>query len=574
MARATDSNEQPRRARDPMSRAAVRQMLWLGVGGTAVFIGLMAVLAWATALTGGGVTGGAPAIDFATKTITTSIRDEPPNLDSTRLTDTYSGMIVGHVIEGLLRYDEHNNLAPGVAERWDIRADGATFWLRENARWSDGKPVTAHDFVFAWRTVVDPANASQYAFIFYAIKNGEAVNNGELPREALGVRAVSDRELEIEFESPIAYFDKLVAFTTFLPIRQDFYESRNGRYAADAGDLLYNGPFKLTRWVHGASLRLEKNPYYWDRDSIELNAIDFAYITRDAVARLNLFQDGKLVDVDFIPGEALDQALQQRWPLGRYGDGSIWYLEFNFRDDRVTRNRHLRKALQLVNDPAELVYKVLQTPSYTVAESLFPSWLRGPSGLLRQQYPPPKVPYDVEAARRELELAKEELGLRQLPPIVMLSDDTPAAIRTSEYLQEQLRRTLGLEIRIDRQNFKQRLEKSTNGEFDVIFSGWGPDYDDPLTFGDLFASWNLNNHGKYSNPELDRQVRIAQRSIDPDVRMAAFGEIQRILIEDAVLVPYYERGVMYVQDARLTHVTRRAIGPFVDYTHARLVEHP
>jgi oligopeptide transport system substrate-binding protein len=560
-------------SRDPMSRVAVRQLLWLGALATAGFIVLMAALAWASSLTGGG--GAATrAIDFEAGTITTSIRDEPPNLDSTQATDTYSGMILGHVIEGLLRYDEHNDLAPGVAERWDVRTDGATFWLREDARWSDGQPVTAHDFVFAWQTVVDPANASQYAFIFYVIKNGEAINTGQLPRDALGVRAVGDRQLEVEFENPVAFFDKLAAFTTYLPIREDFHASRSGRYAADADDLLYNGPFMITRWVHGASLRLEKNPYYWDRDKVPLNAVDIAYITRDAVARLNLFQDGRIVDVDFIPGEALDQVLQQRWPLGRYGDGSVWYMSFNNRPDRIPRSWHFRRALQLVNDPAELVYKVLKTPSYTVAESLFPSWLKGEHGLLRQEYPPPKVNFDLAAAREHLELAKQELGLTAFPPIVMLSDDTPAAITHSEYLQDQLRRTLGLEIRIDRQNFRQRIAKSQAGEFDIVLLGWGPDFDDPLTFGDLFASWNLANYGRYNNPELDAQVRIAQQSIDPGVRMAAFGEIQRILIEDVAAILYYERGVMYVQDPRLKGVTRRAVGPFVDYTRAYIVENP
>jgi oligopeptide transport system substrate-binding protein len=332
--------------------------------------------------------------------------------------------------------------------------------------------------------------------------------------------------------------------------------------------MLYNGPFLITSWAHGASLRLEKNPKYWNRDAIKLNVIDIAYITRDAVARLNLFQDGRLVDVDYIPGEALDQVLQQRWPAGRFNDGSVWFLQLNHRPGRITANYNFRRALQLSNDPAELVYKVLKTPSYTVAESFFPSWLRGPNGLFRQEYPPPKVHTDLAAARAHLELAKQELGLGELPPIVLLSDDTPAAITHSEYLQDYLRRHLGLEVRIDRQNFKQRLAKAEAGEFDMVIYGWGPDFDDPLTFGDLFASWNLNNHGAYNNAELDAQVRIAQQSIDPAVRMAAFGEIQRILIEDAAIILNYERGVMYVQDPRLKNVVRRAIGPDTDYTYA------
>jgi oligopeptide transport system substrate-binding protein len=559
--------------RDPLSRAALKQLLLLGAVCIAGFAALLALLGWLTSLTAVGATA-LPAIDAATRTITTSVRTEPPQLDSTRANDYSSGFVLGHIIEGLLRYDRQGNLIPGVAERWDIRPSGATFWLRDDSVWSDGKPVTAHDFVFAWRKAVDPATASQYAFILYPVKNGEAINRGDLPIESLGVRAVSDDVLEVELENPIAYFDKLVAWHTYNPIREDFFLSRNGRYAADAGDLLFNGPFLLTRWVHSASLRFEKNRTYWNRDSVQLDVIDIPYITRDAVARLNLFQDGRVADVDYLPGEALDQVLQQRWPLHRFAEASMWMVQPNHRPERPTSNFNLRRALQLANDPAELVYKVLKTPSYTVAESLFPSATKGEHGLFLQEHPPPRVRVDIEAARRHLELAKHELGLQELPTLVLLSDDTPAAITHSEYLQEYLRRQLGLTIRIDRQSFRQRLAKQEAGEFDLLIYGWSPDYDDPLTFADLFASWNTNNHGRYSNPELDAQVRIAQESLEPSVRVAAFAEVQRILIEDAAIFMAYERGVMYVEDARLKGVGRRATGATPDYTQAYIDEEP
>ena len=557
--------------RDPLTRAAVRHLLLLAALCVAGFAVLLTVLGFASSRTGAGAAA-LPAVDLAARSITTTIRDEPPNLDSTRSIDAYSNMILGHVMEGLMRPGEHGDIQPGVAERWDIRSTGATFWLREAAVWSDGKPVTAHDFVFAWRTALDPKTASQYAFILYPVKNGEAINRGELPTEKLGVTAVSDRILEVEFEHALAYFDKMAAWMTYLPVREDFYRSRNGRYAADAQDLLYNGPFRLTRWVHGANLRLEKNPTYWNHDRVKLNAIDIAYITRDAVARLNLYQDGRVSDVDYLPGEALDQVLQQRWPLYRYNDGSIWFLVLNFRDGRVTSNYHFRRALQLANDPAELVYKVLKTPSFTPAESLFPSFIRGENGPFRQEHPPPPVKTDIAAARAELEIAKRELGIKEFPALVFLSDDTPGAVSQSEYEQEYYRRTLGLEIKIDRQNFRQRLDKQKNGEFDITLFGWSADYDDPLSFADLLASWNLNNNGRYSSPELDAQVRIAQQSLDPHVRFAAFAEIQRILIDDAALIMSFERGVLFVQDRRLKNVVHRAVGPYVDYSYAYLVD--
>ncbi len=563
----------PHANRDPLSRAALRQVAVLALAAVGGFTALLGALAWAASLTGAG-TAANGAIDLENRAITVSIRYEPPQLDSTRATDAQSIMILAHTMEGLLRYDPQGRLVAGVAERWDIGDDGATFYLRDDALWSDGVPVTAHDFVFAWRTVVDPATAGPYAYNLYPIKNAEAINSGDLPPEALGARALDDRTLEVEFERPIAYFDKLAAFHTYLPVRQDFYESRRGRYGADAADLLYNGPFVMTRWVHGAHIRLEKNSRYWNRDEVQLNLIDIPYVTADNTARMNLFRDGEIADVDHLTSQELDQALAERFQIGRYADGSVWFLMPNHRPGRLTANYHFRKALQLATDNAELLYKVLRVPSYTPADSLFPAWLRGVDGLFKQEYPPPAVAHDPRAAREHLERARQELGLDAFPPLVLLADDSPLGSKKAEYLQALFRRELGLDVRIDKQIFKQRLAKAENGEFDIVIYGWGPDYDDPMTFADLFASWNTNNHGKFANAELDRHVRIAQESTDQRERMAAFAEVQRILIEEVAIIVNYERGVMYVQDPRLKNVMRRPMGGDPNYSFAYLADAP
>ena len=534
---------------------------------------LMGLLSWASALTGS-ASGTVGAVDAETGTITLRIRTEPPQLDSTRSTDTLSNHILGHVMEGLLRFDENNRLAPGVAERWEVREDGATFWLREEARWSDGLPVTAHDFVFAWRTSVDPATASQYAFIFYPIRNGEPINKGEAPVETLGVRAVSDTVLEVEFEQPLAYFEELVGMTTYNPIREDFYHSRDGRYGADAEDLLYNGPFMITRWVHGAHVRLEKNPDYWDRDRIRLNVIDMPYVTPDATAALNLFKDGEVAVVDYLTAEQLDEILQQRWELLRFSDGSVWMLALNHLPDRLTSNWHLRKALQLVANRGELLNRVIKLPGYLPSESVFPVWLRGVDGLFRQEYPAPTVNRNIEAAREHLAMAMEELGLDEPPSLALLTDDTPTAMAQAEYYQNLFSTTLGLDILIDIQIFKQRLAKMQNQDFDIALYGWGPDFADPLTFGELFASWNPNNNGRFANEEYDQAVRLAQSSLDPRTRMEAFARQQEIISEQVAVIPTYERGRVYIKDRRLQGVVRRAVGPDPDYTNAYIVENP
>ena len=561
---------EPIRSQDTFTASAGRQLLVFAVVAIAGIALLMVGLSWATRLTSSSIGAGA-GVDPATDTITLVLAEEPPQLNSTLTTDQISGMVLGHVMEGLLRYDAHNRLAPGVAQRWEIHDDRATFWLRDDARWSDGRPVTAHDFVFAWRTAVDPANASQYAFILFSIRNAEAISNGELPVEALGVEAIDDRTLAVRLERPVAYFDKLVAFPTYFPIREDFFQAAGGRYGADADTLLYNGPFALTQWIHGARVRMEKNPEYWNRDAVRLQAIDFPYVTTDPNAALNLFKDKKIA-FTALTEENLNEALVKRWNLHRFVAGSIFYIEFNHREGRPTANYHLRKAMQLALDPAEVVYKVVKLPGYVPAESLFPIWLQGVEGSLRQEYPPPRIEMDLDAARRHLTLAKQALGMPELPPLVLLSGDNPVSNKQSEYYQAALKKRLGLDIRIDKQIFKQRLAKMTSGEFDMVLAGWGPDFDDPLTFGDLFASWNLNNRGRYSNPALDEQVRIAQSALDPRTRMDAFGEIQRILIEDAAILPNYEPGQVYVVDSRLQGVVRRSVGPDPDFTHAFVEE--
>ena len=563
----------PQASEPGTTRSAGRSLLWLGVIAVGLFVLLLWGLGFLSGMTGGGARNSGPGVDFANNSISLAASQEPPQLDSTRAQDQVSNFVLGHIMEGLLRQDEHDQVVAAIAESWEVRADGATFHLRENARWSDGKPVTARDFVFAWQLVVDPANAAPYASLMFPIKNAEAIVAGKMPREALGVSAPNDRQLEVVFEKPVPYFEKLAAFTSFFPVREDFYRSRNGSYAANAEDLLFNGPFKLASWEHDASFRFEKNELYWDKDRVKLSAVDVPYITTDSNATLNLYRDGKIAMVGQSPGlgsESLKQALIAGWPIYQMRDGSVWYLQLNFRPDRLTRNHNLRKALQLVVDRGEYVYRVLKTPGYVPAASVFPVWLKGAEKLFRQEYPAPEIAVDVEEARRYLALAKQELGLTEWPPLVFLCDDTPSSTKQAEYFQTVFREKLGLEIRIDRQIFKQRIAKMQAGDFDLVSAGWGPDYDDPLTFGDLFASWNPNNHGEYNNPEMDRWVRTAQETVDPAARMAAFGEIQRILIEDAAVITTYERGQSYVQDPRLKGVVRRTIGIDPDFSNAYL----
>ncbi|MET0379488.1 MAG: peptide ABC transporter substrate-binding protein [Spongiibacteraceae bacterium] len=511
------------------------------------------------------------AVDVKQQRIAIALAGEPPNLNSLVTTDQISNFILAHVMEGLLQYDQHGQLGAGVAERWELRADGATFWLRRNARWSDGKPVTAQDFAFAWRSAVAPATASQYAPALFPIANAERINRGELPPAQLGVRAVNAYKLEVKFERPCPYFLGLTATSTFYPVREDFFKQRGERYAADADDLLYNGAFALTRWVHGAQLTLDRNRMYWNRAQVHLQGIDVPYITSDANALFNLYKNGNIALAQLEP-ETLQESITRGYPVKLFSVGTMFYWEFNLRAGRVAANKSFRRAIQALFDPELLVNKIVGLPGVRAADSLYPRNFKANEQAFIDVFPPPLPPRNLAQARQWLEQARTELGLLQFPPLILLCGDSQRAQKEAEYFQQLLSAGLGLQVRIDKQIFKQRLDKMTRGDFDIVAAAWGPDYDDLLTFGDLLASWNENNRGRYRSDEYDRWVSVAQREADPQKRLEAFAHMQRLLIEDVPLLMTYENAVAYVQHPQLQGVNRSIFGGDPNFRYARVVD--
>ncbi len=492
---------------------------------------------------------------------------EPPELNSTKATDTESGMVLGHVMEGLTRINAAGMQVPGVAESWKLTDQGAVFTLRPDARWSDGRPVTANDFVFAWRTAVDPKTASEYAFILFPIKNAEAIVQGRLPPTQLGVAARDDRTLAVTFEKPCGYFLALTSFQTYFPIREDFYTAQQGRYGSDKENLLYNGPFKLTQWIHGAALRFEKNEQYWDQARVKLKRIEVPYITADDSARFNLFKDRK-IDLLGLSKNSLDDAVREGFRLKKFAEGSVWFLEYNFISGRLTRNKNLRKAIQLSFDAEEFANKVVGIPGTVPGISLIPGWMQGKSAPFRSEYPVTAVGRDIEKARAYMAAFMKEEGLGKAPSLVWLTGESPLAAREAEYFQNLLKTVLGIELKIDKQIFKQRLAKMMAGEFDIVSAGWGPDYADPMTFADLFASWNENNRGKWKNASYDALIRKAQATTKAAVRMDSMAAAERILLDEQPILPTYERSVIYTHSDRVSGIIRRSVGADPDLSEA------
>lgn len=514
---------------------------------------------------------GSVSMADAKKTMTLALTTEPPNLDSSKATDSESFFIIGHTMEGLTRYDEKGNVIPGVAEKWEINDKGATFHLRPDAKWSDGKPVQAQDFVFSWRRAVDPKTASEYAFIVYAVKNAELINQGKLPITQLGVVAKDPHTLEVTFEKPCGYFLGLTSFATYLPLREDLISSKKDKYASAPENMLFNGPFKLTQWVHGASLRMEKNDKYWNQAKVQLEVIDVPYITPDDNARFNLFKTQK-IDILSLNKENLANAQRENFKLKKFADGTLFYMSFNFRKGRITANKNLRLAIRAVFNPSEYVSRVVGIPGTTAGVGLVPTWMKGENQSFRKEFPFIVPKANVTLAKEYLGKAMKELGLKTPPNLVWLTTDSALATKEAEYMQNLFKTTLGIDLKIDKQIFKQRLAKMKAGDFDIVSAGWGPDYSDAMTYVDLFTSWNGNNSGQWYNDEYDKHIRNAMNTVDPKLRMAEMAAAERLLLQEYPIIPMYERTIMYTHAEKIQGVVRHAVGADPDLTGVKVVE--
>ncbi len=510
----------------------------------------------------------ATAVDFASQTITIALTQEPPNLDTVRTTDMVSFFVIGHTQEGLVRYDRRGQMAPGVASSWVINDSSIDFNLREDARWSDGSAVLAEDFVYAWRLLVDPTTAAAYASIMFPIKNAERIQRGELSVAELGIEALGPHSLRVLLERPCGYCVSLMAHAAFFPIKQAFRERQGDVYAAEAANLLYNGPFLIESWTHGAALKLTKNPLYWNRQAIALNGINIDYITEDNRTRLNLFRDGRIA-LARLGAETVADAASQGMRLRTFASGGMSYLRFNVSEDRPLAERKLRRAMQLIFDSDEFVNKVIGIPGYKPAYSFFPGWLPGVEDKFALEYPLLKQPVNLALARQLVAEVKQANG--ELPSMTLLTVASPTGAKIAEYLQGIMGQGLGLSIKVDQQTFKQYLMKAESGEFDMALASWYPDFNDVVTYADLLASWNANNRGHYSNPDYDRWLKVLQVAGDKAERMAAAAQLQAIIAADVPLIPMAETGSAYLQHGNLRGVVRQVLGADPDYTAARIV---
>jgi oligopeptide transport system substrate-binding protein len=510
------------------------------------------------------------AINESKKAIAINFYDEPKTLDPQKATDTIASMILGHVNEGLLRLDPANKAVAGQAESWEQKGPlEYVFKIRKTAQWHDGKAVTAHDFVYAWQRAVDPKTVSEYAFVLAPVKNAEAITGGKMKPTELGVKATDDHTLVVTLERPTAYFLRLLSFPTYFPARKDLVEKFGDNYNGDADKMSFNGPWTITSWKHNASIKLTKNDKYWNKDAIQINEIDMPYLIRDKNSEFNMFKDGKFAITWSLTKELLPEAQKSKMQIRKYNYGTVWFFQFNT-TRKITGNQNFRKAIQYALNREEFVKQVEGVPGSKPAHGIIPEYMPGVTKSYGDEYKHSFKEGDLVKAKEYLAKAKKELGLTKFPTINVLASDADNVRRDMEYFQRYLKEKLDLDLKLDFQTFKVRLERTTNKDFDIVNSGWGPDYLDAMTFADLYTSWNGNNNSGWKNAKYDELIKKAMGSIDQKERLDAMYAAEKILIEEAPIAPYFQQFRVYTQDPRLVGVLRRPVGSDPDFYYAKL----
>lgn len=475
---------------------------------------------------------------------------EPTSLNTLLATYAYDFTPINAMIECLYRDDENDVPQPAGAETVDISDDKLvyTFHLREDATWSNGDPVVATDYEFAWQQALNPEVVSDYAYMLYFIHNAEPYFNGEVEWSEVGVKVIDDYTLEVTLDNPLPYATDLFAFPTLAPINQKFYEEVGAdKYATDAEYFCCNGMYELTEWSHNSQIVFQKREDYWNADAVGPDEIVYKIIT-DSQAGLNSYLSREIDYTDLDSGEVVQQAEAAGFEVGVKPARSSYYLIVNTEDEFMS-NQNLRLALAYAIDKQALIDTVYQNDNQPMT-SFTPPAIMGAAGadgptfqeaLLEERGEMYPASGDLEKAQEYLQAALEELGctVDELNLSIDCADDSLRR-NCATFLQEQWRQNLGIEnIAVNSMQTKQVSANRQSGDYCMSLGGWSPDYNDAINFLDLWVTDGGNNDSFWSNAEYDNLIAQATAEADEEVRQQYLFDAEEILAAEMPIIPLY-----------------------------------
>ncbi|AYC29010.1 peptide ABC transporter substrate-binding protein [Paenisporosarcina cavernae] len=502
---------------------------------------------------------------------------EIPSVDSAVAEDQVGFVVLNNTQEGLFRLNQENVAIPAIAAgEPEISEDGLTytFKIREDAKWSNGDAVTAKDFEFAWKRAIDPATGSPYGpyMMSGVLKNAEKIAAGEMDKAELGVKAEDDTTLVVNLERPVPYFLSLMSFGTFYPQNEAFVTEQGENYATNSDTVISNGPFLLTEWDGtGLSWVYKKNDSYWDAESVKLTQINWDVVKENSTA-VNLYTTGEK-DRTGLSGEYAMQYANDP-DLIKIPDTSVFYLKFNQERNgkpNALANVNIREAVAKSFNKQDLTDVVLANGSVPANYLVPVDFAFDADAVDFREVNGDMAEFNAEEAKAAWEKGLAELGVEEVT-LELLGGDSDLSKKMDEYMKSQMETNLpGLTVTLKEVPFNVRLELDDAQDYDIQFAGWGPDYQDPMTFVDLFVTGSPQNNMGYSSEEFDGLIEKAkgELAMDPEARWQAMADAEKLLVaEDYAIAPVYQRAGVGLSKPYVKGIVKHPFGGDYSYKWA------
>lgn len=497
---------------------------------------------------------------------------EPETIDPHRSTGIPEANIELQVFEGLTRLDENTKPVPGIALKWEVSKDGKhyTFHLR-SAKWSNGDPVTAQDFEFAWRRALSPALASEYAYQLYYIKNGQAYNEGKIKdAKQVGVKAKNAKTLEVTLEAPTPYFLSLCAFPTLMPVNKKIVE-KNKDWATKPETYIGNGVFIIKQWKHREKLVFEKNPLYWDAKNVKLKTLVYTTVEEPST-ELAMYEARKIDYADNPPLPEIDRLKKEKGDMKlKVGDTlTTGYYLFNVNRKPFTDKR-VRRALAMALNRQIIIDKILklgQKPAFAFVPYGIPDvetrsdFRKTGGGYFKE---------DLNEARKLLAQAGYPGG-KGFPEVTLLYNTSESHKLIAEVVQQMFKKNLGIHIQLRNQEWKVYLQTTQQENFDMARAGWVGDYIDPMTFLDMWVTNGGNNRAGWSNKKYDALISGAKNEVNAVKRMKMLHDAEKLLMKEMPIMPTTFGVDAYLMRSYVHDIVRAPLG-FMDFKRAWVSEH-
>ena len=496
----------------------------------------------------------------STETFNRMEKDVISTMDNAHITDVISGQAAVDTGDGLYRY-KGKKLQPAVATKVVKPTNKGltyTFNLRKT-KWSNGDPVTAKDFVFAWRRATDPKTKSEYAYLFSGIKNADDITAGKKAPSTLGVKAEGNYKLVVTMERPIPYFSTMMVNPVFFPLNQKTVEKYGKKFGTQSKYLVFNGPFKLTNWNGtGNSWDEVKNKSYWNAKQVKLDKIH-VQVVKDANTAANLFATKKLDDA-VLTGEIAKQHAKDKDYVGDK-QGRTSYLDMNEEKVPDFKNLKLRQAVAMAINRKEFANKAIGDGSFGIS-TLTPE-NSGSNPKTGEDFAKEAAKesetvqsYNLKEAKKLWAEGLKEVG-KSGEQVTLTTDDTDVAKKSAEYIQSALEQLPGMKVSISSVPFKTRIQRSLDGTAQFILSGWQGDFPDPISFLDLYTTGNTYNFSHWSNKQYDELIK-ASETTDANNETKRYNDLlkaQELLSKEAPVATLYQTVQGHLRNPKLKGVT-------------------